>query len=176
KILTQNLNEQQAELKQLRTKFAQFAIPPLDDHFDEWLAQLTETQKQAVRLRDLEKTVDPAIQTELQKYPELTELQAQQSKLTAELKQLKAQEQALVDERTQRIGELTGLKNQIDILNEQQALAEEETELKDLIDEWLTLQLGAKWVDETLGVATKGRLPLIIQQANEYFAKITNQR
>lgn len=176
KILTQNLAEQQAELKQLRTKFAQFAIPPLDDHFDEWLAQLTETQKQAVRLRDLEKTVDPAIQTELQKYPELTELQAQQSKLTAELQQLKAQEQALVDERTQRIGELTGLKNQIDILNEQQALTEEETELKDLIDEWLTLQLGAKWVDETLGVATKGRLPLIIQQANEYFAKITNQR
>ncbi len=99
KILTQNLAEQQAELKQLRTKFAQFAIPPLDDHFDEWLAQLTETQKQAVRLRDLEKTVDPAIQTELQKYPELTELQAQQSKLTAELQQLKAQEQALVDER-----------------------------------------------------------------------------
>ncbi|MEE6711500.1 AAA family ATPase [Pediococcus acidilactici] len=174
KILTQNLGEQQTELKQAQDKFGQLATPPLDDHFDEWLAQLTETQKQAVRLRDLEKTVAPELQEELQKYTDFTELKEQQAVLTEQLQQLKAQEQTLMDERTQRIGELTGFKNQIDILNEQQALAEEETELKDLIDEWLTLQLGAKWVDETLGVATKGRLPLIIQQANEYFAKITD--
>ncbi|MCH4059376.1 MAG: hypothetical protein LKE97_05790 [Pediococcus pentosaceus] len=45
-----------------------------------------------------------------------------------------------------------------------------------MVSEWLTLQLGAEWVDQTLGVATKGRLPVILDKANEYFRQITNQR
>jgi uncharacterized protein YhaN len=175
-ILTQNLQEKQMELKSLQNQLADFKVPELNAEFENWLAEVRRQQQQQLRLKSLEDSIPSQQLADLETQEDLEGLQQLKLEQTSQLTELKAKEQAILDQRSDQIGEMTGLKNSVDLLVEQQQLAELATEIKDTVAKWLTIQLGAEWVDQTLGVATKGRLPVIIEAANQLFSQITNQR
>lgn len=174
-LLNKSVAERRAELDKLQIQFKQLNGPEINADFDDWLKQVRSAQHLNLRLNTLLESNQVKFFDQLQPYADLTKLQQLQNEQEQKLAEFKQAEQDILDQRANQLGELTGLKSRVDILAEQQLLSEQETEIKDLVSEWLTLQLGAEWVDQTLGVATKGRLPVILDKANEYFRQITNQ-
>jgi uncharacterized protein YhaN len=175
-LINRNLEERQVELDESQKRFKQFNIPEINMDFDDWLKQIRIKQHLNLSLKTLQESNQTQYFEKLQQYDDVATLRQIQKDQEQKVTELKQNEQNLLDQRSDQLGELTGLKNSVDILAEQQLLSEQETEIKDMVAEWLTLQLGAEWVDQTLGVATKGRLPVIIDKANEYFVQITNRR
>lgn len=175
-ILSKNLQNRVEELDDLELKLKSYDLPKENQDLNAWLEDLREKQALKLRLDALQKYLPAETIQKLDQYSDQNALLEVQNIETAKLNQAQKAEAEVLDERSDQIGQLTGLKNSVDILREQQELSGMQTELKDMISKWLTLQLGAKWVDQALGIATKGRLPIIMEQANQYFAQITNHR
>ncbi|TLQ03923.1 DNA repair protein [Pediococcus stilesii] len=175
-ILNKNLQDQQVLLKKLESDPKLLIMSGVDEDSDQWIEEVRTKQNLYLRLTALENSLSAALTQKLEQYKDSAMLRESQSSQESKLAELKQTENQILDERADQIGKLSGLKNSVDILNEQQQLSELQTELKELIANWLTLQLGAKWVDQTLSIATKGRLPIIMEEANRYFNQITNGR
>ncbi|GAA6237100.1 ATP-binding protein [Apilactobacillus micheneri] len=56
----------------------------------------------------------------------------------------------------------------------EQKKANLETEINDMVDEWLTMKLSGQWIDKSLNIATADRIPMFQEKANEYFGLLTN--
>lgn len=82
----------------------------------------------------------------------------------------------LLDERSDKTGELSGLISRNEIQELEQDLEETKAALADYVHEWLVDKVAKKWIDETLEKATHGRLPEVITSASEYFNILTNGR
>ena len=80
----------------------------------------------------------------------------------------------LIDEKTEKIGKITGLEKSFDDSLSLQRIEDQKNDILDTISEWLKYKLGGMWVDKTLEIATKGRLPLVIKQAGKFFELLTN--
>lgn len=114
--------------------------------------------------------------TDLQKFNTQEEIQKQLNAQEELLSQLRAEQEKLVEQKTVLGTQMQQLANDETYANLQQQKANLEAEILAQTRNWLTEKLAAQWIDETLLVASQGRLPRIMANAEQYFSLLTNKR
>lgn len=114
--------------------------------------------------------------TDLQHFSDQEEIQSQLHRQENNLTQLRDEQEKLVEQKTVLNTQMQQLANDETYANLQQQQANLEAEILVQTRDWLTEKLAAQWIDETLSVASQGRLPKIMNYAEQYFSLLTNKR
>ncbi|WP_412988297.1 AAA family ATPase [Pediococcus siamensis] len=137
-------------------------------------------QNQQVSLRakqaQLQQLLGQETLATLKHYSDHTELKAQLTQAVAELENLRQNQEQLVEQKTILTTKMQQLASDQTYAKQQQDLANLETEILNSAKSWLTQKLAAQWIDETLLVASQGRLPKIMTIAEQYFSLLTDKR
>lgn len=114
--------------------------------------------------------------TDLRHFSYQEEIQSQLHRQENNLTQLRDEQEKLVEQKTVLNTQMQQLANDETYANLQQQQANLEAEILAQTRDWLTEKLAAQWIDETLSVASQGRLPKIMNYAEQYFSLLTNKR
>ncbi|MDQ7937166.1 AAA family ATPase [Lactiplantibacillus sp. WILCCON 0030] len=133
-------------------------------------------QTSAASLQKLTAQLTSAELTALQKFDSLSALQA-------EIAAVRAQATTAQATLTQQTAALVTAQTQLQRLTEdgrytalRQQQANQQTEITVMARQWVTRQLGAAWIDQTLKQLTNQQLPAILSQATSYFVQLTGER
>ncbi|WP_318766446.1 ATP-binding protein [Lactiplantibacillus carotarum] len=124
----------------------------------------------------LAQQLSPQEQTALAAYQSIGDLQAAISevrqRVTTAQSDLTTQTAALVTAQTQ----LKRLSEDGRYATLRQEQANLQTEITVLARQWMTRQLGARWIDQALQTLTNQQLPRVLTRASANFARLTNKR
>lgn len=71
--------------------------------------------------------------------------------------------------------QLDNIGNSVEFATLQQEMANERSNINNTIEEWLTMSLANKWLDEYLATLSKHQLPLVMERASKFFEVLTNK-
>ncbi|WPC17458.1 ATP-binding protein [Pediococcus inopinatus] len=128
------------------------------------------------KITKLKQQVNATTLAELAKFKNQAEIQAELDAQAENLQQLRKEQENLIEQKTVLNTKLQQLADDDTYSDLQQQLANQEAEITAETRNWLTNKLAAQWIDETLSVASQGRLPKIITFAEQYFSLLTNKR
>ena len=141
---------------------------------EETLRYLNDIHSNLQELTLVENHLDDDEIQKLRAFKNLDEIKNDIENNRQELTKKQANLNNLIDEKTEKIGKITGLEKSFDDSLSLQRIEDQKNDILDTISEWLKYKLGGMWVDKTLEIATKGRLPLVIKQAGNFFELLTN--
>lgn len=138
--------------------------------------QADEAQQQLIQRQQVLANQINELLPQLQQYSDLTvvqtELTTRKNELQQQQKQLDAAQRQLTTLQTQ----LAQLASDGSYRVLRQQVAQQEAEISALTQRWLSYQLAAQWIEETLSQASQQRLPQMLTAAQNYFAILTQQR
>ncbi len=153
-----------------------------DVHLKDWTAfqDAKELQTQQAQLRAVHDQLFQQLGKEtlnaMQQYENQSEAQNELDTEMQQLKQLRQKQEKIVAQKTVLTTKMQQLADDQTYAHLQQQLANLEAEILAVTKDWLTDELTAQWIDETLLVASQGRLPKIMTNAQRYFSLLTSQR
>ncbi|AEV95418.1 ATP-binding protein [Pediococcus claussenii] len=140
------------------------------------ISEARQFQEAKKEFDSLKKAIDKEQLDEYNQFENIRVLNEQINSLQQQIQQNQQRQNELLDERSDKTGEISGLISRNEIQELEQDLEETKANLADHVHEWLVDKIAKKWIDETLEKATHGRLPEVITSASEYFNILTNGR
>lgn len=138
--------------------------------------QADQAQNQLLERQQVLHSQLDALLSALKKYPDQAVLQTELHTRQAELQQRQAQLDTAQRQLTTDQTELTQLASDGSYRVLRQQVAQQEAEITELTQRWLSYQLAAQWIEQTLSQASQQRLPAMLTLAEQYFAILTQQR
>ncbi|WP_158231689.1 ATP-binding protein [Pediococcus damnosus] len=135
-----------------------------------------EQESNQEKISKLKQQLNSSTLKELSQFENKEQIQDELTAQTQSLEKLRKEQETLIEQKTVLNTKLQQLADDDTYSNLQQELANLEAEILAQTREWLTTKLAAQWIDETLSVASQGRLPKIIKFAEQYFSLLTNKR
>ncbi|CUS26021.1 hypothetical protein FC70_GL000582 [Paucilactobacillus oligofermentans DSM 15707 = LMG 22743] len=179
KLLTAQIDEQQQRLIKIaedkQELLEQVGVNSIEEFNVKYRDQLTKIDMNADK-KALAGQINGEQLTKLATYDDVKQLKKQLEQLRKKTSEIKVQRDELetnVNRRNLTIESIAknGLLSEL-----RQQLADLETEINELVVEWLHNQFASLWINQTLQAASSDRLPQIITQAKRYFKLLTDDR
>lgn len=147
----------QAEFEQLyQQSFAQSATEQTNSVM---ASQLTDEQKE-----------------QLAQYESMADLSAQSDTSKTELNELTGQIKLIEKQQASATFEIESLAQNGTLTVLLQKKANLQTEINESVKKWLEQSLAVQWIDQALQLASADRFPQIIERAQQYFCRLTDNR
>lgn len=179
----QNYLQQKSSLidKQIQYKknYAEFLNARKVDNGDKFKEIVKQQRNHSIKAAQLQNVKDQITEDDikiLDTFNDITELDNQ---LNAANVEITAEKQSLLNISQQLESLNIQLKHVIadGTYNELvQAKSNLETEINEMVDQWMSMKLANLWIDESLNIATADRVPLFESKAKEFFSILTDNR
>lgn len=176
--LSEQLAQTQAAMKTTETAqqdvLAQAHL--LNAHELERSYQALQAQNQQSTQRQVIATDLAPLLSDLQQYQDLASLETKAAAQKAELATMTAQMQTTQQQLSDQKAELKRLAADGTAQALRQKVAAQQAQVLDLSQQWLQQNLAQQWILATLNAASAQRFPVLLQQAQHYFAQLTLNR
>jgi len=166
------LNKEEAGLSNDKINLLKSAGVNNEEAFRDLFSKQEENRRKENRVKELQERF---------KNPEELESFGQLDDLKAEIQSLNAHKEAMNRKEKENIEEKASYKYDIDRLEEGseytyllQDYENEKSKLQDLLDEWMSKKIAASLIRKTLDKGNQEQLPYILEDANYFFSKLTN--
>lgn len=169
-----DLRQQRDQLAAAKTKLYTRYQVHSDEQFDRHYERALESTVDQERAQVWQRQLTAEQLTAFRQAGSLERLQAQVTTLQQDVETNQQDFDRTQQQLTKLQFELTQIAENGTLTVLRQRQADMETEIGDLVTEWLSQKLAANWIDQALQLASNDRFPQIIAKAQKYFEILTN--
>lgn len=169
----ERVSEHQQQINsQLQTIYQQYDLAT-DQDFDRYYDRSLQMVSAREKASALASQLTNQQQSQLAQYHQLEDLQTQVDNTRDQVNRLQIETEAKRQNITRNRLEADHLAQNGTLTYLRQKQANLQEEINELVSQWLTVRLTAKWIDRALQLATADRFPQILTKAQEYFELLT---